>query len=168
MNSFVPLVVPGFSSSSSSSLASTSRPKDQSKSSGESETSTNPMTPNVHAGNRCGTNPDMQASGSRGSAHTENEMDVEDPTPNIPGHSPSHKISSAWRARARTFLWKRDLRGCWAPPLRFTSSLEDAEEDKETPAWDKDKEHSFSQLQREMRWKALERGRKRRITASVP
>ena len=30
------------------------------------------------------TNPDMQASGSRGSAHTENEMDEEDPTQGVP------------------------------------------------------------------------------------
>ena len=30
------------------------------------------------------TNPDMQASGSRGLAHTENEMDEEDPTQGIP------------------------------------------------------------------------------------
>ena len=44
MNNFVPLVVPGLSSSSSSSSASTYRPKDQSNSSGESETSSDPMT----------------------------------------------------------------------------------------------------------------------------
>ena len=44
MDNFVPLVVPGLSSSSSSSSASTSRPKDQSKSSGESGAPTDPMT----------------------------------------------------------------------------------------------------------------------------
>ena len=44
MNNVVPLVVPGLSSSSSSSSASTSRPMDQSKSSGQSEASTAPMT----------------------------------------------------------------------------------------------------------------------------
>ena len=44
MDYFVHLVVPGLSSPSSSSSASTSRPKDQSKSSGESEASTDPMT----------------------------------------------------------------------------------------------------------------------------
>ena len=33
-----------------------------------------------HAGNQCKTNPDKQASESCGSAHTENEMDEEDPT----------------------------------------------------------------------------------------
>ena len=42
MDNFVPLVVPGLSSSSSSSSAPTSRPKDQSKTSGESEASTDP------------------------------------------------------------------------------------------------------------------------------
>ena len=44
MEKFVPLVVPGLSSSSSGSSASTSRPKDQSQSSGEYEASTDPMT----------------------------------------------------------------------------------------------------------------------------
>ena len=44
MDNFVPLVVPGLSSSSSRSSASTSRPKDQSTSSGEPEASTDPMT----------------------------------------------------------------------------------------------------------------------------
>ena len=44
MDNFVPLVVPGLSSSSSGSSASTSRPKDQSQSSGESEALTDPMT----------------------------------------------------------------------------------------------------------------------------
>ena len=84
MNNFVPLVVPGFPSPSSSSSAFTSRSKDQSKSSGESETSINPMTPNMHAWKWCGTNPDMQISGSRGLAHTENEMHKENPTQGIP------------------------------------------------------------------------------------
>ena len=87
MDNVVPLVVPGLSSSSSSSSASTSRPKDHSKSSGESEASTDPMTTRrvKHAcGKPMQTNPDMQASGSRGLAHTENEMDEEDPTQGIP------------------------------------------------------------------------------------
>ena len=55
MDNFVPIVVPGLSSSSSSSSASTSRPKDQSKSFGKSETSSDPMieVPSMHAGNRC-------------------------------------------------------------------------------------------------------------------
>ena len=63
-DNFVPLVVPGLSSSSSSS-ASTSRPKDQSNSSGESETSSDPVTTRS-AKRACGkpmrTNHDMQAS----------------------------------------------------------------------------------------------------------
>ena len=87
MDNFVPLVVPGLSSSSSSSSASTSRPKDQSKSFGESEASTDPMTTR-RAKHACGkpmqTNPDKQASGSRGSAHTNDETDKEDPTQGIP------------------------------------------------------------------------------------
>ena len=87
MDNFVPLVVSGLSSSSSNSSASTSRPKDQSKSSGESEASTDPMTTR-RAKHACGTpmqtNPDRQASESRGLAHTENEMDEEDPTQGIP------------------------------------------------------------------------------------
>ena len=44
IDNFVPLVVPGLSSSSSSSSSSTSRPKDQSTSSGESEASTDPIS----------------------------------------------------------------------------------------------------------------------------
>ena len=60
-NTFVLLVVPRLSSSSSSSSASTSRPKDQSNSSGESETSSDPMTTRS-AKQACGkpmqTNPD--------------------------------------------------------------------------------------------------------------
>ena len=83
----VPLVVPELSSSSSSSSASTSRPKDQSKYVGESEASTDPRTTR-RAKHACGkpmqTNPDMQASGSRGLAHTEDEMDDEDPKQGIP------------------------------------------------------------------------------------
>ena len=73
MDNVVPLVVPGLSSSSSSSSASTSRPKDQSKSSGESEASKDPM-PTRRA----------KASGSRGAAHTEDEIDEKDPTQGIP------------------------------------------------------------------------------------
>ena len=86
-DNFVPLVVPYLSSSSSSSSASASRPKDQSRSSGESEASTDPMTTR-RAKHACGkpmqTNPDRQASESRGSAHTEDEMDEEDTTQGIP------------------------------------------------------------------------------------
>ena len=86
MDNFVPLVVPGLSSSSSSSWASTSRPKDQSNSSGDSETTPDPVTTR-RAKRACGkpmqTNPDMQASGSRGLAHTEDETDTEDPTQGI-------------------------------------------------------------------------------------
>ena len=90
VDNFVPLVVPGLSLSSSSCSASTSKPKDQSNSSSESEASTNPITTRS-AKHACGkpmqTNPDMQASGSRGLAHTENEMDEEDPTQGIPDWS---------------------------------------------------------------------------------
>ena len=72
MDNFVPLVVPGLSSFSSSSSISTSRPKDQSNSSGESETSSDPMTTR-RAKHACGKpmqkNPDKQASGNCGSAH---------------------------------------------------------------------------------------------------
>ena len=86
MDNLVPPVVPGLSSSSSSSWASTSRPKDQSNSSGESETTSDPVTTR-RAKRACGkpmqTNLDMQASGSRGLAHTEDETDKEDPTQGI-------------------------------------------------------------------------------------
>ena len=72
VDNFVPLVVPGLSSSSSSSSASSSRPTDQSKSSGEFKASTDPMTTR-RAKHACGkpkqTNPDKQASDSRGSSH---------------------------------------------------------------------------------------------------
>ena len=87
MDNFVPLVVPGLSSSASSSSASTSRPKDQSNSSCESETTSDPVTtrrPKRACGKPMQTNPDMQASGSRGLAHTEDETDKEDPTSGIP------------------------------------------------------------------------------------
>ena len=87
VDNFVPLVVPGLSSSSSSSSASTPRPKDQSTSSGESEASKDPMTAR-RAKHACGkpmqTRLDMQAWGSRSLGHTENEMDEEDPTQGIP------------------------------------------------------------------------------------
>ena len=72
MDNFVPLVVPGLSSSSSSSSASTSRPKDQSNSSGEPETSSDPVMTRS-AKRACGkpmqTDPDELASGNRGPAH---------------------------------------------------------------------------------------------------
>ena len=87
MDNFVPLVVPGLSSSSSSSLASTSRPKDQSNSSGESETSSDPVTTRRDK-RACGkpmqTDLDKLASGNRGPAHKEDEMNKEDPTQGIP------------------------------------------------------------------------------------
>ena len=83
----VKLHVPGLSSSSSGGSASASRPKDQSKSHGKPETPPDPVTTRS-AKHACGkpmqTNPDKQASGSRGLAHTENEMDEEDPTQGIP------------------------------------------------------------------------------------
>ena len=73
MDNCVPLVVPGLSSSSSSCSASTSRPKDESNSSGESETSSDPMTTRS-AKHACGkpmqTNPDKQATGNREPAYT--------------------------------------------------------------------------------------------------
>ena len=56
LDNFVPFVVPGLSSSFCSSSVSTSRPKDQSNSSGKSETSTDPMTTrrsSMRTGNRC-------------------------------------------------------------------------------------------------------------------
>ena len=119
MDNFVPLVVPGLSSSSSSSSASTSRPKDQSQSNGESEALTDPMT-TWRAKRACGkpmqTNPDMQTSGSRGLAHTENEMDEEDPTQGIPDwFQPfTENLEDLEDACARTSVWKRDLRfGRW-------------------------------------------------------
>ena len=87
MDNFVPLAVPGLLSSSSSSSASTSRPKDQSNSSGESETLSDPMTTRS-AKHACGkpmqTNPDKQASRNRGSALKEDEMNEEDPSQGIP------------------------------------------------------------------------------------
>ena len=85
MDNFVPLVVPGLSSSSSSSSP---LHQDQkiSQFSGESEESTDPMTTR-RAKHACGkpmqTNPDKQASENHGSAHTEDEMDGEDPTQGI-------------------------------------------------------------------------------------
>ena len=65
VDNFVLLVIPGLSSSVSSSSASTWRPTDQSKSSGESEASTDPMTTRrcKHAcGQSMQTNPNKQAS----------------------------------------------------------------------------------------------------------
>ena len=87
MDNFVPLVVPGLSPSSSSSSAPTSRPKDQSNSSGESETSSDPVTTRS-AKRACGkpmqTDPDKVASGKRGPAHKKDEMNKEEPTQGIP------------------------------------------------------------------------------------
>ena len=87
MDNFVPLVVPGLSSSSSSSSASTSRPKDQSNSSGESETSTDPVTTRSDQ-RACGkpmqTDPDKLASRNCGPAHRKDEMNKEDPMQGIP------------------------------------------------------------------------------------
>ena len=82
MDIFVPLVVPGLSSSPSSSSASTSKPTGQSSSSGESEKKSDPMTTRS-AKHACGkpmqSNPGKPASGNRGSANKD-EMDKEDPT----------------------------------------------------------------------------------------
>ena len=87
MDNFVPLVVPGLSSSSSSSSASTSRPKDQSNSSGDSETSSHPVT--TRSDKRPCRKPmqtdlDKQASENRGPRHKKDEMNKEDPTQGIP------------------------------------------------------------------------------------
>ena len=74
VDNFVHLVEPGLSSSSCSSSASTSRPKDQSTSSGESETSSDPVT-NRSDKRACGkptqTDLDKLASRNRGPANTE-------------------------------------------------------------------------------------------------
>ena len=87
MNNIVPLVVPGMSSSSSSSSASTSRPKDQFNSSGESETSSDPVTTRSDK-RACGkpmqTDPDKLASGNRRPSHKKDEMNKKDPTQGIP------------------------------------------------------------------------------------
>ena len=79
MDNFVPLVVPGLSLSSSSSSASTSRPKEQSN-----QQIQRLEVPSMHAWKPMQTNPDEQASESRGSARTEDETDKEDPTQGIP------------------------------------------------------------------------------------
>ena len=96
MGNFVPLAVPGLSSSSSSSSASTPRPKDLSNSSGESEAPTDPMTTR-RAKHACGkpmqTNHDMQASESHGLAHTETRWTKKIQRKEILiGDSPSQKI----------------------------------------------------------------------------
>ena len=87
MGNFVPLVVPRLSSSSCSSSASISRPKGQSNSSGESETSSDPVT--TRSAKRAWvklmqSDLDKLASGNRGPAHKEDEMNKEDPTQGIP------------------------------------------------------------------------------------
>ena len=88
MDNVVPLVVLGLSSSSSSSSsASTSRPKDQSYFSGESETSSGPVTTRSDKPACEGsmlTDPEKPASGKRGSADKEDEMDKEESTQGIP------------------------------------------------------------------------------------
>ena len=72
MDNFVPLVVPGLSSSPSSSSASASKPKGQTSSSGESETSSETTRSAKPAcGKPMQTNPDKQASGNRGSANND-------------------------------------------------------------------------------------------------
>ena len=87
MDNFVPLVISGLSSSSNSTSAPTSRPKDQSNSSGESATLSDPVTTRS-AKRACGkpmqTNPDKLASGNRGPAHKKDEMNEKDPTQSIP------------------------------------------------------------------------------------
>ena len=81
MDNFVPLVVPGLSSSPSSSSASTSKPTGQSSSSGESEKSSDPVTTSF--GRPMQTDLDKPASGNRGSANKD-EMEKQDPTQGIP------------------------------------------------------------------------------------
>ena len=86
MDNFVPLVVPGLSSSPSSSTISTSRTKGQSSSSGESEKPSDPVTARSDkptCGRSMQTDPEKRASGNRGSANKD-EMDKEDPTQGIP------------------------------------------------------------------------------------
>ena len=86
MDNFVPLVVPGLSSSSSSSSASTSRTKGQSSSSGDSEQSSDLVTTRSDkpaCGGSMQADPEKRASGNRGSAN-QDEMDKEDPTLGIP------------------------------------------------------------------------------------
>ena len=86
-DNFVLLVVPGLSSYSSSSLSSTSRSIDQKNYYRKMGLLSGPVT-TQHAKRACGkpmqTNPDVQASGSRGLAHAEDETDKEDPTQDIP------------------------------------------------------------------------------------
>ena len=73
-HTFVPLVVPGLSTSSGSSSSSTSRPQDQSTHSGETGTiSSDPVT------NRR----DKPAAGNR-MQEKQNRMETEDPTQGIP------------------------------------------------------------------------------------
>ena len=83
---FVPLVVPGLSSSSGSSSSSTSRPKDQSNHSGESESaSSDPVTnrrDKPAAGNCMPTDPDKPAAGKR-MQETQDKIDTEDPTQEV-------------------------------------------------------------------------------------
>ena len=85
-DNFVPLVVPGLSSSSSSCSAPTSRTKGQSSSSGESEKPSDSVTTRSDkpaCGRSMQTDPEKPASGNRGSANKD-EMDKEDPTQGIP------------------------------------------------------------------------------------
>ena len=113
-NNFVSLVVPGLSSSSSSSSASTLRQKDQSNSSGESETSSDPMTTRS-AKQACGkpmqTNPDklgetvvqhtkktrwirriQRKAFPIGYSPTDNQEDLET---HVPAHSSEREISDS-------------------------------------------------------------------------
>ena len=97
MDNFVPLVVPGLSSSSSSSSASTSIPKDQSNSFGESETS-DPVTTR-RAKRACGkpmqTNPDMDAL-VRHTQKMRRTRKIQRKAFQI-GYSPSQLILRTWR-----------------------------------------------------------------------
>ena len=87
MDNFVPLVVPGLSSSPSSSSASTSKPADQSSSSGEPGKSSDPVTTRSDkpaCGEPMQTDLDKPTSGNLGSASKKDEMDKIDPTQGIP------------------------------------------------------------------------------------
>ena len=101
MDYFVLRVVPGLSPSSSSSSASTSIPKDQSNSSGESEASSDPVrtrSDKPACGKSMQTDRDKLASENRGPAHKKrDEQGVQRKAFSI-GYSPSQMI---WRTKRR-------------------------------------------------------------------
>ena len=99
LDNFVPLVVPGLSSSSSSS-----------DSLGESDKSSDPVTTRndkLPCGGSMRAYPDKPALGNRGSANKD-EMDKEGPTPGIPDWLQpfTDNLEDLGDACARTFLWK--------------------------------------------------------------